>query len=165
MPSIELLSVNCRSEIQLPKYWTFAWCAEVGTPVGHRGSFDGHLKDFKGFFVHLGNKDLVPGKDKYWTGYELLDLSAVDAERAKDVYPLHICLKSEVASEVKDLANRLLQSSPDGKLLFLTDYQLAEGDDQSYPIKPLTEAKFVAALVGSELEFNTLYEITRCCPD
>ena len=164
MPSIELLSVNCLSEIQLPKYRSFSWCAEVGTPVGHRGSFDELLKNFNGFFVHLGNKDLVAGRDKYWTGYELLDLSAIDAQRTKDSYPLRICFKSEVASEIKELATRLFQGSPDGRILFLTDYQLAEGDDQSYPVKQLTEGRFLTSLVGSELEFNTLYEIARRVP-
>jgi len=161
MPSIELLSINCCNRVYLPEYEWFTWVSELGIPKGHRGSFDHYLRNFSGLFVHLGNRDLIRGKDKYWAAYELIDLHALDEQRTYESHDVKVHFKEEVIPEVIDLAERLIAASPERRLIFLTDYQLAESDGSDFPIEQIQKERFFSALTGHHLCFNTLYEIVQ----
>ena len=80
-----------------------------------------------------------------------------------DVWWEELRFKPEYVPDIDHILNELLAASPEGKVLFTSDYQY--GPDPRCYKRPLTLDKFWALHTGGKLWANSLYPLTRSKPN
>ena len=152
MPTVEIISINATDIPNLPKYERFAYFAEEGV-VSHRKLFQHELNKFDGFIVHLANKEFEKSKEGWWFAEKLFDFSKDDSYQT-------IRFISLVIPEVIDILTKMIEASPNGEIIFLTDFQM--GPEQSQILnKPINLNEFLILHEDEKLRFNALYRIKQ----
>lgn len=153
MPSIEIACVGLRQN-RKPPPTSFDIAFEVGL-ISHRvpSRFQGEFDARAGSLYHLGNPGQNSGASGAFTAYQLLSNACLAEE------PLSFLEfdQAHVAS-LKTLLLWLLESSPDGLLLFTSDYQF--GPDGAARLGPITLDEFWLFHNSRQLRMNALYSIT-----
>ena len=154
MPSIEIACVGLRQN-RKPPQTTFDIAFEVGL-VSHRSPsrFQSDFDQTAGSIYHLGNPGQNTGRSGAFTAYELLS----DECHAQDP-PVFLEFAQSHVPSLKELLLWLLESSPDGLLLFTSDYQF--GPDDVARFGPITADEFWMFHDSRRLRMNALYSIAR----
>lgn len=153
MPSIEIICIGqARPDdfSQLP----FAVEAE-NLLVSHRGASSLFQQDFErvqGCIYHLGNPDLKdPDAPGCYFAYELLE---EPWERLE--------FKAEYIVHVKQLLEALIMASPEGQLLFTSDYQWGPRPRRRF-VRGRTLDELWHLHDAKSLHMNALYALIRNC--
>jgi hypothetical protein len=154
MPSIEIACVGLGQE-RKPPPTSFDIAFEAGL-VSHRAPsrFQSDFDARAGSIYHLGNPGQNAAPSGAFTAYELLSDKCLDQEPLVflEFAQLHV-------PSLKKLLPWLLESSPDGLLLFTSDYQF--GPDAAARFGPITLEEFWSLHDSRRLQMNALYPISR----
>ena len=154
MPSVELVCVGQRDPVSLPAL-PFAVRAgpELVSDRGPRPLFQRDFDGLSGWMYHLGNPDCgTPGYGAAFFAFDLLSRRSQDhgATGLLEFAP-------GVALAVRALVAWLLAASPEGRVMFTTDWQFGPADACWFP--PVSEAEFWAEHDAGRLRLNSLYPI------
>lgn len=145
MPTIELISLNAETIPQLPSYSSFAYIVESDL-VSHRGLFQQIFDRSKGYIVHIGNKEFENNKDSFWYAGEIMNWEE-DA----------VVFLKETFRDLKDLIQRMIDSSPNNEILFSTDYQF--GPEKPMDFGAVSIEEFYEFHRLKKLRWNSIYKI------
>lgn len=145
MPTIELISLNAGTIPQLPSYSSFAYIVEPDL-VSHRGLFQHIFDRCKGYIVHLGNKEFENNKDGFWYAGRIMNWEE-DA----------VVFLKETLSDLMDLIQRMIDSSPNNEILFSTDYQF--GPQKPVDFGAVFIDEFYELHRLKKLRWNSIYKI------
>ena len=151
MPTIELICIGCSHVPPLPRYPSFAYQAEPRL-ISHRALFQHVLDRLTGVIVHLANNDLE-GDTEVWFAGKIMDWSETDTNGVQVLIFL-----PETWTDLKDLMRRLLDASPQHRIMFSTDYQFG-GKAMECGEVSLTE--FFCRHDSGKLRYNTLFFIRQ----
>jgi hypothetical protein len=151
MPSIEIICIGQLQPTPFPDL-PFAVVSEV-VLISHRGRSSLFQQDFNrvtGCIYHLGNPNLKSpdARGIYFAGELLVEWW----ERVE--------FKPEYVIPVKELLEELLHASPEGRLLFTSDYQFGPRPRRRYS-KWRTPEEFWHLHDAKHLRMNALYAIKR----
>ena len=156
MPSIEIICIGQASPLAL-RSLSFAVEAESRL-LSHRGPRPRFQHDFdqlKGCIYHLGNPSLrVAPTAGAFLAYELLSEASREAEP-----PSFLEFAAEHEADANKVLAILLQASPDGRLLFTSDWQF--GPPGSRRCEPVALPEFWRLHEERALLLNAAYPITR----
>lgn len=97
MPSIELVSINCRHIPALPQYASFAYRVDTRLE-SDRALFQPVFDTLNGVIVHLANKDLE-GHTEGWFAGEIMDWTQTNIDRAREMLSMADALGQTVEGE------------------------------------------------------------------
>jgi hypothetical protein len=154
VPSIELVCVGQELPSKLPRL-PFAVVSEPALE-SHRvpSFFQSHFDELQGCIYHLG----CPGYDSpdfegMYNAWELLSEACREAETER-----FLEFDSQFLPALFDLVGLLLEASPEGRVLFTSDWQFGPALARIY--RPLVEREFWEIHARRGLRFNALYPIT-----
>lgn len=155
MPSIEIVCVGQKSPTRF-RGVPFAIVSERGKLRSHRhpSRFQRDFDRLEGCIYHLG----CPHLRRSWTGafeaYELL------SRKCRAQWPRAVLLEFERAflPSIRKMLTALLAQSPDGRMVFTSDYQFSP--NRSKRITQISVQEFLALHREKRLRFNALYSIT-----
>ncbi len=155
MPSVELI---CVGQILPLNLVVTAFCVDSETPLrSHRPRpiWKSRFEKLDGFMYHLGGPDyLNPNSEPtFFTASDLLLFE-------KPSRCSHFKFRPEYASDVRSLMERLLEASPEGRIIFTTDYQLGPKRPRAYK-RPYTLDRFWDTHDRWKLRLNAWYEIVQ----
>ena len=154
MPSIEIVCINQKKCSRFNK---------IEFVINGEDKIESHrtnpifAKDFeklKGCIYHLGCPHL---KYKGMGAFEAYDLLSKKCQKQNDTIFLEF--KRKYIPDIKSILEKLLEKSPDSKILFTSDYQFSINKPKR--IKNISHSDFWDLHKSKKLLFNTLYEITR----
>jgi hypothetical protein len=171
MPTIEVASVNSTG-LGLNQGDFEVAIIEENKLESHRGLFYEFLLKQQGTIIHIGNPDLKGAKDNGYFAGGIIDWDFDDPDFEKKRNGLKSNEDNNYANQdfnfqfghkYKDDINRILQtaldSSPNGKIYFLTDYQFGPEAADFRTLKGLKSLWKQHDKDG--LAWNTLYEISE----
>lgn len=151
MPSIEIVCVGQEQPSDVPDY-PFAVVSSTDL-LSHRGPSSLFQRDFnqlRGCMYHLGNPECSASDYQGpFFAYELL--------RDEQPEAIRLQFSAEYQETIKGLLLRLLRESPDGQVLFTTDWQA--GPERPIRAGMVSWARFWAMHDAGELRLNTSYII------
>jgi hypothetical protein len=153
MPSIEIACVGLQDALQ-PPATSFAVAYERGLR-SHRSPSPRFQHDFDGLtgcLYHLGNPNLAGSHEGFYFAYDLLS----DASRSADP-PAFLEFDGNYVESLRAFLDWLLLTSPDGKLLFTSDWQF--GPDWTKRCDPITLGEFWRLHDSRALLLNASYPI------
>ena len=116
------------------------------------GLFQTLFNEQHGVIFHLGNKEQEKDPEGYWFAGGVMDWT-----EARTVF-----FPREARSEFQDLLIRLLRASPEGRVLFSTDYQFG---GKRRVFGEICLSSFLAMHDERKLKYNVLYYIRKdACP-
>jgi hypothetical protein len=155
MPSIEIACIGLDTLLE-PPTTSFALIFEAGLK-SHRSPDPRFQRDFdelSGSLYHLGNPQFAGTNTGAFLAYDVLSEASRHAEPTSFL---------EFAPEHRDSARKLLswllQISPEGRLLFTSDWQF--GPEGSHRFPPTSLAEFWRLHNAHELQLNSAYPIER----
>jgi hypothetical protein len=147
MPTVEIVSLGCIRIPKIPRYQTFGWRAEK-VLKSHRNLFQSLFDEQKGVIFHLGNKDMEKSPEGCWFAGKVMDWT-----EGKTVF-----FPRKTFTEFKDLLTRLIESSPEKRIIFATDYQF--GGKRSI-WGELRVSTFLKLHKARKIKYNTLIYIRK----
>jgi hypothetical protein len=155
MPSIEIAAIGMTVPLAPPPT-SFAVVYEAGLK-SHRSQPSRFQEDFDGLsgcLYHLGHPSLKGVEDRVFFGYELL------SERSRETDPPSIFeFAVDHTDSAKELLMWLLKSSPQGKLLFTSDWQFGPEETRRFEATSIEE--FWRLHDSARLVLNSAYPIAR----
>ena len=155
MPSIEIACLGLTIPLP-PPATSFAVVYEAGLK-SHRSPKPRFQRDFDGLsgsLYHLGNPEFAGTTSGPFLGYVVLSEPSRQAEP-----PSFLAFAPEHLASAQALVAWLLDSSPEGRLLFTSDWQF--GPEGSRRFSALTLSEFWRRHSRRELLLNAAYPIAR----
>jgi hypothetical protein len=169
MPTIEIASLNSNGlEINQDDF-DIAIIKE-NRLESHRGLFYDFLSKQNGTIIHIGNPDYKNDKDNGFFAGNLINWEFEAPEFGEKQKGLNVDeenhwanqdflfqFKPEYKNEIRELMQIAIETSPNQKIYFLTDYQFGPEKSEIIILNDLKE--FWDQHEQSGLNWNTLYEI------
>ena len=155
MPSIEIACAGLSVPLKPPPT-SFAVVYEAGLR-SHRSPeprFQADFDHLSGSLYHLGSPQMANKRTGPIFAYELLSEESRHAEP-----PSFLEFAREHTQSVRELLVWLLQASPQGLILFTSDWQF--GPQGSRRLPPMTLREFWRLHDSRELLLNSAYQIAR----
>ena len=166
MPTVEIVSIDCRAMPKLPTFVSFDLRVDA-EPRPHRALFRRVYARLRGVMVHLGNKGADP--DGFWFASDVIDWRGEEVQlptvRADAPLPqwwgedqaMLFRFNEGAASEVRELMERMIAVSPVKQVVFATDYQF--GPSRSAIHRPGGVEEFFRRHDEVGLRWNTMYRL------
>jgi len=157
LPSIELVCVGQVGRFELPDF-PFALRAQPQLVSDRFPSplFQVDFDRLQGWIYHLGNPQCkLPDYNGLFFAYDLLSRKNQDSSE----WDCRLEFAPEFMPGIRDLLRILLTVSPEGLVLFTTDWQF--GPEQAERFRAVPEEEFWRLHDSGKLRLNSLYPI-RC---
>jgi len=154
MPSIEIACVGAGVASEPPLQLTFALVYEMGLK-SHREPNPRFQTDFDGIsgaLYHIGYRSPKHPESGPFFAYELLSTECQDAYP-----PSYLEFAPQHLASVQSLLHWILNVSPEGLVLFTSDWQF--GPEVSQRHDPLTLNSFWQLHATRQLQLNALYRL------